>query len=288
MINYDNLMARDFADVERRYTEQDCILYALGLGLGAPENPRHLSAVFEGAADFAALPSFVNVLGVPPFWARDPSTGITWQQIVHGEHAFTLHAGVPSRAGIVGRTRLTGIVDKGAGKGALIYTEREISSAQGQRLATVSSTLFARADGGFGGPRGPLNAPLNTMQPVPDRAPDVFHDFATSPRAALIYRLSGDMNPLHADPALAARAGFDRPILHGLCTMGIAAWCIPMALRAGDFTALTHQEVRFSAPVYPGETLRTEIWTEGDDVRFRARVLERDVIVLSHGRARLT
>ncbi|MEM6637670.1 MAG: MaoC/PaaZ C-terminal domain-containing protein [Pseudomonadota bacterium] len=283
MINYDDLMARDFADVQHGYTEDDCILYALGLGLGEPVDECHLSAVYEGADAFAALPSFVNVLGVPPFWAKDPSTGITWQKIVHGEHAFTLHGPVPSRAETVGRTRLTGLVDKGAGKGALIYTEREVLSAEGKLLATISSTLFARADGGFGGPQ----SPMKVVHTVPDRAPDVSYDFATSPRAALIYRLSGDLNPLHADPAVATKAGFDRPILHGLCTMGIAAWSIPMALRDGDFTALTHQQVRFSAPVYPGETIRTEIWVDGDDISFRARVLERNVIVLANGRARL-
>ncbi|MEM1274366.1 MAG: MaoC/PaaZ C-terminal domain-containing protein [Pseudomonadota bacterium] len=283
MINYDDLIARDFADVEHRYTDHDCILYALGLGLGDPEDKRHLSAVYEGSDDFAALPSFVNVLGMPSFWAKDPSTGITWQKIVHGEHAYTLHAPLPPHAEIVGRTRLTGLVDKGEGKGALIYTERDVSSADGRRLATVKSTLFARADGGFGGPQGPLK----TVHALPERAPDVYFDFGTSKRAALIYRLSGDKNPLHADPDIAAKVGFERPILHGLCTMGIAAWSIPMALRDGDFAALTHQEVRFSAPVYPGETIRTEIWEDGDVISFRARVLERDVIVLSNGRARL-
>ncbi|MEM6460895.1 MAG: MaoC/PaaZ C-terminal domain-containing protein [Pseudomonadota bacterium] len=277
-------MAREFADVERCYTERDCILYALGLGLGEPQNPSHLRAVYEGSEAFAALPSFVNVLGNPPFWAQDPSTGITWQKIVHGEHSFTLHAPLPIRANIVGRTRLTGLVDKGLGKGALIYSEREISSADGMRLATVSSTLFARADGGFGGPDGPLK-PVHTL---PSRSPDLFHDFASSSRAALIYRLSGDMNPLHADPSIAKKAGFERPILHGLCSMGIAAWSIPMALRNGDFQALRHLELRFSAPVYPGETIRTEIWDDGGEVSFRARVLERDAIVLTNGRARLS
>ena len=276
-------MSRDFAYVAHSYSEEDCILYALGLGLGRPANRCHLSAVYEGSEAFAALPSLVNVLGMPPFWAKDPSTGITWQKIVHGEHAFTLHAPLPTRADIVGRTRLTGLVDKGEGKGALIYSGRDVSLAEGKPLATGKSALFARADGGFGGPQGPLK----TVHPLPERAPDVFFDFDTSPRAALIYRLSGDKNPLHADPDIAKKVGFERPILHGLCTMGIAAWSIPMVLRKGDFTALTHQEVRFSAPVYPGETIRTEIWEDGDIISFRARVLERDVIVLNNGRARL-
>lgn len=283
MIEYDALMARKFEEVPRSYAEQDCILFALGLGLGDWSNPHHLRAVYEGSDDFAALPAIVNVLGNPPFWARDPSTGITWQQILHGEHAFTLHAPLPARADIVGRTRLTGLVDKGSGKGALIYTEREITSADGTHLATVSSTLVARADGGFGGP----DSPVKPVHILPDRKPDTFYDFTSSPRAALIYRLSGDLNPLHADPAMAQKAGFERPILHGLCTLGIAAWSITMALQDGDFTALRHVEARFSAPVYPGEILRTELWEDGDDVSFRTRVLERDAIVLANGRARL-
>lgn len=284
MINYDALMARDFADVTRRYTEDDCILYALGLGLGDPDDPAHLRAVFEGADGFAALPSMVNVLGNPPFWAQDPATGITWQKILHGEHAITLHAPLPPRACIVGRTRLTGLIDKGPDKGALIYTERRISDAEDRPLATVASTLFARADGGFGGPNGPVKP----VHPLPERPPDTHFDMRSSPRAALIYRLSGDKNPLHADPAMARKAGFERPILHGLCTMGIAAWAIPMALRDGDFTTLTHMQLRFSAPVYPGETVRTEIWEDGGDFSFRARVLDRDAVVLNNGLARLT
>ncbi|MEM1375220.1 MAG: MaoC/PaaZ C-terminal domain-containing protein [Pseudomonadota bacterium] len=283
MINYDALMARDFADVARRYTEDDCILYALGLGLGDPGDPAPLRAVFEGAEGFGALPSMVNVLGNPPFWAQNPETGLTWQKILHGEHAITLHAPLPARADIVGRTRLTGLIDKGPGKGALIYTERRISDAVGRPLATVASTLFARADGGFGGPSGPVKP----VHPLPERPPDTHFDTQTSPRAALIYRLSGDKNPLHADPAMARKVGFERSILHGLCTMGIAAWAIPMALRAGDFTTLTHMQLRFSAPVYPGETLRTEIWDTGGEIGFRARVLERDAVVLNNGLARL-
>jgi acyl dehydratase len=122
---------------------------------------------------------------------------------------------------------------------------------------------------------------------VPQGTPDASYDFKTPDGAALIYRLSGDLNPLHADPAVAKQAGFDRPILHGLCSLGVAAWSITEALANGDFSALKHLELRFTAPVYPGETIRTELWRNGDDIRFRARVVERDVIVLNNGLARL-
>ena len=227
----------------------------------------------------------VNVLAYPGFWAMEPDTGLTWQKILHGEQGLRLHAPLPPAGTVLGRTRVTGIVDKGAGKGALIQSVREITDkATGTLLAEVESTLFARADGGFGG-QATAAKPVHA---VPNRAPDCHHDFTTSPRAALIYRLSGDFNPLHIDPNVATAAGFERPILHGLCTMAVASWSICAALRGGDFGALTRMHQRFSAPVHPGETIRTEIWEDGADVSFRARVLERDVVVLTNGRARLT
>lgn len=283
MINYDELTGRDFADVQRGYAEDDCTLYDLGLDLREPEDKRHLRAVYEGSYAFAALPSFVKFLGNTPFWAQDPSTGIAWQKIVHKEHEFTLHTSLPITAGMVGRPRLNGLVDKSAGKGALIYIEHQVSSAGGIHLVTFSSTLFARDDGDFGGLQGPLK-PVHTL---PDRAPDTLYDFAISLRCALIYRLSGDMNPPHVDLTIAVKVGFKRPILHWLYTLGIAAWSIPMALRDSDFAALTHQLVRFAAPAEPGETVHREIWTDSDDISFRARVFERDAIAFTHGLARL-
>ena len=284
MIDKEALLARDFPVVTHSYTAKDCALFALGVGLGSdPLAEADLNALFERAPGFAALPAMLNVLTYPGFWAMEPDTGLTWQKILHGEQSLTLHAPLPPEGTLHGKTRIIDIIDKGADKGALIYTEREITDDAGTRIATVGSTTFARGDGGFGGENGPVKP----VQSLPDRAPDTHHDFQTSPRAALIYRLSGDLNPLHADPKVAQSVGFDRPILHGLCTMAVASWSIPMALRGGDFTALTHMEQRFSAPFYPGETLRTEIWDEGDTAYFRTRVVERDVVVLNKGMARL-
>jgi acyl dehydratase len=122
---------------------------------------------------------------------------------------------------------------------------------------------------------------------MPDGDPETTFDFKTPESAALIYRLSGDMNPLHANAEIARQAGFDRPILHGLCTLGVASWSITEALAGGDFSRLTHLQLRFSSPVYPGETIRTEIWGDGGEISFRARVIERDVVVLNYGLARL-
>jgi acyl dehydratase len=142
-------------------------------------------------------------------------------------------------------------------------------------------TTFARADGGFGGPSGPVK-PVHAL---PERAPDMAADIATRPEAALIYRLSGDPNPLHASPAVAREAGFERPILHGLCSYGVAGRAILETCCEGDPSRLRRLDLRFSSPVYPGETIRTEIWRDGGEVSFRARVVERDVVVLNNGLA---
>ena len=285
MIDYDALMRREFPVVEHTYTEKDTILYALGLGLGTePLSPSHLRATYERAEGFGALPAMVNVLTYPGFWAMEPDTGLTWQKILHGEQSLTLHAPLPAKGTLEGRTRITGIVDKGADKGALIYSEREMTDkATGEKIATIVSTSFARGDGGFGG----SDAPVRPVHKMPEGEPDSFYDFKTPEGAALVYRLSGDFNPLHADPAVAQQAGFERPILHGLCTLGVASWSITEALAEGDFTVLTHLQLRFSSPVYPGETIRTEMWTQGDGISFRSRVVERDVVVLNNGLARL-
>lgn len=285
MIDYEALMGREFPVVEQSYTEKDSILYALGLGLGTdPLSPSHLRATYERADGFGALPAMVNVLAYPGFWAMEPDTGLTWQKILHGEQSLTLHARLPAKGVLLGKTRITGIVDKGADKGALLYSERVITDkTHGEKIATIVSTSFARGDGGFGG----SDDAVRPVHKMPDGAPTQTFDFKTPDGAALIYRLSGDVNPLHADPVIAQQAGFDRPILHGLCTLGVAAWSITEALASGDFAALKHLQLRFSSPVYPGETIRTEMWVDGGEVSFRARVVERDVVVLNNGLAKL-
>jgi acyl dehydratase len=285
MIDYDRLKARVFAPVEQSYTTRDTILYALGLGLGAdPLDAAHLRATYERDPGFCALPSMVNVLAGPGFWAMEPDTGLTWQKILHGEQSFTLHAPLPPEGTILGETRIVDIIDKGEGKGALLYSERRMTDkATGTLIATVEGTSFARGDGGFGGPSGPVK----DVHAMPEGEPEAVFDHKTLPGQALIYRLSGDYNPLHADPEVATGAGFKQPILHGLSTLGVASWSITAALADGDPSALKHLQLRFSSPVYPGETIRTEMWRDGDAVSFRARVVERDVVVLNNGLARL-
>jgi acyl dehydratase len=176
------------------------------------------------------------------------------------------------------------IVDKGPGKGAIVYSERLLSDqATGERIATIVQTTFCRGDGGFGGPP----REQRPVHPIPDRAPDLVCDLPTRPETALIYRLSADRNPLHADPAVAQAAGFPRPILHGLATFAVAGHAVLKTVCGYDPARLTAIAGRFSAPVFPGETIRTEMWCDGPVVSFRARVVERDVVALNNGRAEI-
>ena len=215
---------------------------------------------------------------------KDPATGIDWVKTVQAEQTLTLHAPLPIAANVIGRTRVTAIVDKGPGKGALVYQERSIIDAtSGKLLATVEPVNFCRGDGGLD-----HSDPVREPAPVsPNREPDEICDLPTLPQAALIYRLSGDDNPLHADPRVAAKAGFKQPILHGLCTFGIAGHALLRTVADYDATRLGKRSARFPAPVFPGETIRTEIWREQGVVFFRARVVERNVVVLSNGIAEM-
>jgi acyl dehydratase len=254
------------------------MLYALSIGLGQdPMDAAQLDYVTEKR--LRAMPAMANVLGYAGFWLADPRTGVDAVKLVHGEQSMTIHATLPTEGMVIGKTRVTEIIDKGAGKGALLYSSRDIHDAGGKLLATIDGTTFLRADGGFGGPSGPVKAP----HPLPDRAPDAVLDLATRPEQALLYRLNGDMNPLHSDPELAGRAGFPRPILHGLCTFGVIAHALLKSLCAYDAEKFGRMDLRFTAPVFPGETIRTEIFHEPGGAAFRARVVERDIIVANNG-----
>ena len=274
-----------FQPVEQTYTERDTILYALGCGLGAdPLDEDQLPFVFE-EPELRTLPSMAAVLSPPGFWARHPDAGIDWVRILHGEQAMEIHKPLPAAAKVVATAKVTDIVDKGAGRGALLFVQRTVRDVgSGEALATLRSTTFARGDGGCGGTTESAPPP----HALPDRAPDLTCDLPTALNAALIYRLSGDPNPLHASPSVARAAGFERPILHGLCSWGVAGHAILKSYCDYDPARLTSMALRFSAPVYPGETIRTEMWRDGDTVSFRARVAERDIVVLNNGRATIS
>lgn len=284
-----HLLTRHFEPRRHVYTIRDTVLYALGIGLAAdPLAEVELPFVYEGVDGRAlrALPTMANVLGHPGFWAREADTGIDWRRILHAEQAFRLHRMLPAAAEVEGRTRVSALWDKGAAKGALMQVEREIVDlATGATLATVTQLSILRGDGGFGAGASP-GAP-EPPHGLPTRAPDLVCDLPTQPRAALIYRLSGDYNPLHADPAVARSAGFERPILHGLATLGVAGHAVLKAVLGYDPARFAAMRVRFTAPVLPGDTLRTELWIDGDTVSLRTSAVERNRVVLDHGRVDL-
>jgi acyl dehydratase len=279
-IHYESLLDFPIPEIRQILRWQDSALYALSLGCGQdPLDEADLRFVAEGAA-MRALPTMAVVLGYPGFWLRDPRTGVDAVRLVHGEQSLTLHGTLPVEGEVIGRSRVTGLVDRGAGKGALLYSERVIiDAATGANLATLEQTTFLRGDGGFGGPSGPVK------KPAPEQAgePDLIVDLPTRPEMALLYRLNGDHNPLHSDPAVAAKAGFPRPILHGLATFGVVGRALLGAVCGNDPARFGRMACRFSAPVFPGETIRTEIWPRSRGAAFRARVVERGIAVIGNG-----
>ena len=278
-IDYAKIKNWPFREVEQIYSEKDSMLYALGVGYGHdPMDEAELQFVYE--KNLKAVPTMPVVLGYPGFWMKDPASGIDWVKIVHGEQTLAIHRPIPAAGTVIGRTRVKAIVDKGKDKGALVILERRIvDKASGALLVTLDHTTFCRGDGGFG--RGDEAPP--PLPAVPESTPDASCDLPTLPQAALIYRLCADPNPLHAEPGVAKAAGFPRPILHGLCTYGVAGHALLKTFCGYDPAKLTGLSVRFSAPVFPGETIRTEMWRKGGSVLFRSRVLGRDVVVLNNG-----
>lgn len=285
----DHLLSRPFPPIEHAYSLRDTQLYALGVGLGAdPLDAGQLRYVYEGrdGTSLRALPTMANVLAYPGFWAREPDTGITWQKILHAEQEILIHAPLPASGRVTGTTRITGLWDKGENKGAFLQQTRKIADADtGRLLATVVQLSLLRGDGGFGesGSTQPLPAP----HAMPDGQPDHVCELTTPMQLALIYRLSGDLNPLHADPSVASAAGFTRPILHGMALMGVAAHAVLRTVLAYDDTRFAGMRVRFTAPAWPGDTLRTEMWVRGDTVSLRVTAVERNVVVLTNARVDL-
>ena len=271
------LMAFEIPEVRQDYTPRDSAFFGLSVGLGQdPMDRRQLPYVGGLKDDIRVMPAIANVLGHPGFWLEDPATGVDATRVLHGEQGMTLYAPIPPQGTITARTRVTGLADKGE-KGALLYSEKLIrDAATGQALATCRSTTVLRGEGGFGG--SPRRAePPHTL---PETDPDHLFDTPTRPEQALLYRWNGDFNPLHLDPVAAGRAGFDRPILHGLCTFGFAAHALLAILCDYDSSRFGSMDGRFTSVVYPGETLRTEIWNDGS---FRTRVVARDVTVIGNG-----
>lgn len=268
---------------EIAYNSPDTMLYALSLGFGdEPLDRRQLRYVYEDRLH--TLPTLSLVLGWQGIWMPDAGLALDRTQMLHAEERLDLHRRLPP-AGIVREdVWLDAVVDRGAARGAFVHTRKEIySENDGLHLATLRSCVLARADGG-GGSAG---TPPPSLAPTPERAPEFVTTRSTLPRQALLYRLNGDTNPVHAAPAAAAAAGFDRPLLHGRCTLGLALREILAECLDYDGDDIASVYVRFAAPFMPGETLRVNIWRhmnrEMNRIAFGADCVERGVTVLSHG-----
>jgi acyl dehydratase len=261
-------------ETRQRLELKNVILYALGVGA------TELQFVYEEG--LKTLPTMTTTLAYPGFLWRDLDIGVDWRRVLHGETSIVLRGPLPVQAEVLGRTSFGPIFDKGAGKGAVAYQTREIYLEDGTHVATVRNATFLRSEGGFGGTSEGQPKP----HAIPERAPDVAVALATATNQAMIYRLSGDANPLHIDPAVAQSAGFPRPILHGLGTYGVVGRAILAALCDNLPERLKRLDARFSSPIFPGETIRTEIWHEGaGSAAFRAIAAERGQIVLNNGYA---
>ena len=287
-IDYEQMMQSKTQGLEASYGDREVMLYALGVGFQRdPMDERELPFTYE--RDLQVVPTFATVIptGRPPRGAAagsNPMSGINYLMVVHGEQRVTIHKPLPPACEVVSDTRVIGVWDKGKDKGAIIVNERVIKEkATGDKLATLVGTTFARGDGGFGGPKDGAPEPHQ----LPTRAPDLVHACDTRADQAFIYALSGDRNPLHRDPAIAKRAGFPRPILHGLCSYGTACRAIISTICKYDPKKITGFDVRFSSPVFPGETIVTEMWVDGSTVSFRSKLKERDVVVLNNGKCTL-
>jgi len=280
MIQPDLVRAYRGEPVDQSFGPKDVILYALGVGAGVREEDNHY--VYEKTLQ--PLPTFAVVLAREAFWLSEPRFGIDVSKLLHGEQSLEIHAPLLAAGKVRGQLEVEALHDKGEGRGALLVMKRTISDAETDSpLATVRITSFLRANGGFGGDSKGAVLPHQ----LPERAPDLSVTLSTVPEQALLYRLSGDYNPIHIDREIAAKAGFPGPILHGLCTYGIACRAVLRGVCGDDPTLLRRFDVRFSSPVYPGDKIVTDIWQDRDIVSFRSRVPARDALVLNNGYARI-
>ncbi len=281
-LNYEELMATSFSDLPYSYNDTRSMLYALSIGMGRdPLDRKELPYVFEGGAPLKTVPTMASVL------VRDLFTselGWDFSQVLHIEQRMQLYRPLPPAAELLVNKRVAAVYDYGPTRGATVLFEADARLASDDTaLFTIGSTVMARADGGFGGPKGSGPSPHRP----PKRDPDLSCDLATRYDQPLWYRLNDDRNPLHADPDMAAAAGFERPILHGLCTLGIACHAVLKTICDYDYTLIAGFDGRFSAPVMPGDTIRTDMWQDGNVVSFQCRAVERDVLVVRNGKCTL-
>ncbi|MGH7023857.1 MAG: MaoC/PaaZ C-terminal domain-containing protein [Caulobacteraceae bacterium] len=285
-IYHPDILQQRTAPRQFSYGDKDVMLYALGIGLSAdPLDERELPFTYE--RNLKVVPTAATVLAAraranraePELSAGLRVSQINFLMVVHGEQKVELHRPLPPTGEFTAASRTIGAFDKGKEKGAVVVNETVWTNAAGEKIATLTGSTFARGDGGFGGPAEGAPEPHQ----VPTRAPDLSLDFQTRPDQALIYRLNGDRNPLHADPEVARRAGFERPILHGLCTYGITCRAILAGITDFDPEPIASHQARFSAPVFPGDLITVDLWRDDKVVSFEARVKARGATVIKNG-----
>lgn len=272
MIDVAALLGHEFGETRHRWDRRDAILYALGVGIGTdPLDPQALRYLDE--RELKVLPSMAVTLASPGMWIRNPAFGVDFGALVHAAQAAQFINPLPPEGEIIGTARIASLSDRGEGKGAVLVLERTIrDAANDTEYCRLEQTLLLRGNGGFGGPPAPRSEPWTPA--VPAHASTIAQ---VSPRAALIYRLSGDRNPLHLDPQFAQGAGFPRPILHGLASYAMAGVAISQAL-GQEPADLRRLDCRFSGVVFPGDTMRLDIWRDGAATHFRGFVDDRKVI----------
>ena len=278
---YDALMRLREENVPYRYEERDSQLYAVSIGMGRdPLNQAELHYLYENYPLRVVPTQAVVVARQKLIW----DAGLNVGQFLHGEQRLTLHRPLPPAASLLADAWISEVYDKGPGKGCILQIEGVVrNAADKEPLFGWTSLIVARGDGGVGGP----GAKVPAAHPMPTRQPDLVVTAETRPDQALLYRLNGDRNLVHIDPKVARDAGFRQPILHGACTYAIASREVLVHVCDYDHTRVRTCDVRFSAPVYPGEHVETHIWVDGDTALFRARCVERDTIILNNGRCEL-
>ncbi|MGY4399225.1 MaoC/PaaZ C-terminal domain-containing protein [Bradyrhizobium sp. USDA 3315] len=279
-INYPSALNLRTDGIPYSWSAREVMLYGLGVGMGSdPLNEEELRFVNEASATprpLKVVPTFASVC----VWGARPGViDLNRVMVVDGERDITFHQPMPVSANVTADARVRGIYDKGKEKGAIIQNEVVVRDGGSDKIVTIVSSTFARGDGGFGGPSQGMPEPHQ----VPRRAPDRSLDIPTRPDQALIYRLSGDRNPLHSDPEFARRAGFPRPILHGMCTYGLTCRAVLQSYADYDPSAFRRHRARFSAPVFPGETITVNLWRDGNSISFEAYVRERSLTVVKNG-----
>jgi len=279
---YEDLISRRVDDLPFRYDDTRMLLYNMSVGMGRdPGNEKEFPFVYENP-ELRVVPTAAAVLGGGGGNILK-GVDINWAKLLHGEQRLKIHRPIPPAAELLGSTRISEIVDKGTEKGAIVALEMDVKLASGEPLYTMENVIFARGDGGCGGPEKSVHTPHT----IPGRNPDFVHVTETRPDQALLYRLNGDRNPLHADPAFARKAGFEKPILHGLCSYGIACRAVLATVCDYDTRRMHSFDVRMTSPVFPGETIHTDIWVDANIVSFRCRVDTREVILLNNGRCEI-